>query len=81
MHRCTEFQVGTNARDRADLAGTGFCSQDQRRGPDAPANAALGLVGAGLFCQIFAFRFGYNLLIFHRDELRCFLAKNLILNG
>jgi hypothetical protein len=31
--------------------------------------------------QTFVFRFGCNLLIFHRDELRCLLANKLILNG
>jgi hypothetical protein len=51
------------------------------RGPPPRLTAPHGSVGARLFCQIFVFRFGCNLLIFNRDELRCFLAKILILNG
>ena len=37
-------------------------------------------LGAGLFCEMFVFRFDCNLLIFNRDELRCFLGKKLSLN-
>jgi hypothetical protein len=35
----------------------------------------------GVFCKSFVFQFDCNLLIFNRDELRCFLAKKLSLNG
>jgi hypothetical protein len=51
------------------------------RAPPPRLTFPLGLVGAGLFCEIFVFQFDCNLLIFNRDELRCFLAKQLILNG
>jgi hypothetical protein len=80
-----------NGRQRATTAGpvampTRVCREAGALGADTArinsgsARAPLGLVGADFFVK-FVFRFDCNLLISNGDELRCFLGKELNLNG